>query len=171
MSINFHFYVHHSTCKVTLQWCTFGVQMFLCECHNPNTSAGQRSCQLCAPAAPRPRCYLGMWQWYSSRRDVNKISQKFAPSRAFFLYKELTNAFTIVDCYNTMLSWHLDMVLLAFKTACQWLIFTEYCKNFAKYSRQLYPAGSTALSTPDLRANITNISNTPTPANREVKYF
>ena len=122
MSINFAFYVHHSTCKVTLQWCTFGVQMFLCECHNPNTSAGQRSCQLCAPAAPRPRCYLGMWQWYSSRRDVDIISQKFAPSRAFSLHKELTNAFTIV-----ITLWHLDMVLLAFKTACQWLIFSKYC--------------------------------------------
>ena len=147
--------------------------MFLCECHNPNTSAGQRSCQLCAPAAPRPRCYLGMWQWYSSRRDVNKISQKFALFRAFSLDKELTNAFTIVITLYYMLSWHSDMVLLAFKTACQcqWLIFSKYCKNFAKFRRQLYPAGSPALSTPDLRANITNISNTPTPANREVKYF
>ena len=103
MSINFHFYVHHSTCKVTLQWCTFGVQMFLCECHNPNTSAGQRSCQLCAPAAPRPRCYLGMWQWYSSRRDVNKISQKFAPSRALSLYKELTSA-SAIAIHNDILA-------------------------------------------------------------------
>ena len=54
--ISISMYVNHSTCKVTLRWCTctFGVQMFLCECHNPNTSAGQRSCQLCAPAAPGP---------------------------------------------------------------------------------------------------------------------
>ena len=97
--------------------------------------------------------------WRHQIRAVNKISRNLT------IFGELLSG-KLVCKVN-----HRWVVLLAFKTACQWLIFSKYCKNFAKFRRQLYPAASPALSTPDLRANITNISNTPTPANREVKYF